>query len=212
MFKKNKDLVLLNSELKTINSYDIKKIIDDETEALDNLNSSMEEVISNLTEKGVWNDNSISDKVKYEGVENIDKLIDKSKKKLNNNMDIFSTKLDKLKDNIVSYLDSYDKYEEAVSKSHEIVSGKPAKFGDLKSEETEDSKEDYNAKLRAFSTDIDNIIIKLKSIEDELLYYEKEAVKEVNNIKKLFSKEEDVIEMKMVSDTSDSELKNLYNV
>ena len=206
MFKKNKDLVLLNSELKTINSYDIKKIIDDETEALDNLDSSMEEVISNLTEKTVWYDNSMSDKVKYEGMENIDNLIDKSKKRLNHNMEIFSTKLDKLKDNLASYIDNYSKYEEAVTKSQEIVSSKPVKFGDLNGEETEDTKEDYNAKL------IDNIKIKLKSIEDELLYHEKEAVKEVNNIKKLFSKEEDVVEMRIVSDTSDSELKNLYNV
>ncbi len=212
MFKKNKDLILLNSELKTINSYDIKKIIDDETEALDNLDSSMEEVISNLTEKTVWYDNSMSDKVKYEGMENINNLIDKSKKRLNHNMEIFSTKLDKLKDNLTSYIDNYSKYEEAVTKSKEIVSSKPVKFGDLNGEETEDTKEDYNAKLRIFSTEIDNIKIKLKSIEDELLYHEKEAVKEVNNIKKLFSKEEDVIEMRIVSDTSDSELKNLYNV
>ena len=212
MFKKNKDLILLNSELKTINSYDIKRIIDNENEALDNLNSSMEEVISNLTDKTVWNDNSISDKVKYEGVENIDNLIDKSKKRLNHNLEIFSIKLDKLKENLFSYLDSYDKYEEVVSKSQEIVRGKPVKFGDLNSEETEDSKEDYNAKLRNFSTDIDNIKIKIKSIEDELLYHEKEAVKEVNSIKKLFTKEEDIIEMRTVSDTSDSELKNLFNV
>ena len=103
MFKKNKDLILLNSELKTINTYDIKRIIDNENEALDNLNSSMEEVISNLTDKTVWNDNSISDKVKYEGVENIDNLIDKSKKRLNHNLEIFSIKLDKLKENLFSY-------------------------------------------------------------------------------------------------------------
>ena len=212
MFKKNKDLILLNTELKTINSYDIKKIIDEENEALDNLDTSMEEVINNLTDKSVWYDNSISDKVKYEGIENIDNLIDKSKKRLNHNMEIFYTKLDKLKENSSSYIDSYTKYEEIVTKSQEIVSSKPVKFGDLNGEETEDSKEDYNAKLRNFSTDIDNIKIKIKSIEDELLYHEKEAIKEVNNIKKLFSKEEDVIKMRMVSDTSDSELKNLYNV
>ena len=212
MFKKNKDLILLNSELKNINSYDIKKIIDDESDTLDSLNSSMEEVINNLTDRTVWNDNSISDKVRYDGVENINNLIVKSKKKLNRNMEIFSTKLDYLKENTVHYLDSFDKYEEAVSKAKEIINGKPVKFGDLNSEETEDSKEDYNSKLRSFSTDIDNIKIRIKSIEDEILYYEKEAVKEVNNIKKLFSKDEDVIEMKMVSDTSDSELKNLYDV
>ncbi len=212
MFKKNKDLILLNNELKVINSYDIKRIIDDENEALDNLDSSMEEVISNLTDKSVWNDNSISDKVKYEGMENIDNVIEKSKKKLNNNMEMFSTKLDKLKDNIVSYLTNYEKYEEAVTKSKEIIDSKPVKFGDLNSVETEDSKEDYNAKLRTFSTDIDNIKIVLKDIEEELIFYEKEAVKEVNAIKRLFSKDEDIIELKIVSDTSDSELKNLYNV
>ena len=212
MFKKNKDLILLNNELKVINSYDIKRIIDDENEALDNLGSSMEEVISNLTDKSVWNDNSISDKVKYEGMENIDNVIEKSKKKLNNNMEIFSTKLDKLKDNIVSYLTNYEKYEEAVTKSKEIIDSKPVKFGDLNSVETEDSKEDYNAKLRTFSTDIDNIKIVLKDIEEELIFYEKESVKEVNAIKRLFSKDEDIIELKIVSDTSDSELKNLYNV
>lgn len=209
MFRKNDKLIDVKENLKNINKTNIKKIIDNENDSLRDLNSTLEELIEELTDRNNWNDD-ISKTIKDDGLDTINSIYNKTTKRLDEITDLLNRRLDNLKDNIDKYDLNYNKYIELIDKEHEIISNKPVL--DNSASNNQDIVFDYNNKLRTYFTDLDLLKIDIKNIEDEILFYEKESVKLFNDIKETMSKEKEIERIVIVSSELDSETKNFINL
>ena len=209
MFRKNDKLIDVKENLKNINKTNIKKIIDNENDSLRDLNSTLEELIEELTDRNNWNDD-ISKTIKDDGLDTINSIYNKTTKRLDEITDLLNRRLDNLKDNIDKYDLNYNKYIELIDKEHEIISNKPVL--DNSASSNQDIVFDYNNKLRTYFTDLDLLKIDIKNIEDEILFYEKESVKLFNDIKETMSKEKEIERIVIVSSELDSETKNFINL
>ena len=209
MFRKNDKLIDVKENLKNINKTNIKKIIDNENDSLRDLNSTLEELIEELTDRNNWNDD-ISKTIKDDGLDTINSIYNKTTKRLDEITDLLNRRLDNLKDNIDKYDLNFNKYIELIDKEHEIISNKPVL--DNSASNNQDIVFDYNNKLRTYFTDLDLLKIDIKNIEDEILFYEKESVKLFNDIKETMSKEKEIERIVIVSSELDSETKNFINL
>ncbi len=209
MFRKNDKLIDVKENLKNINKANIKKIIDNENDSLRDLNSTLEELIEELTDRNNWNDD-ISKTIKDDGLDTINSIYNKTTKRLDEITDLLNRRLDNLKDNIDKYDLNFNKYIELIDKEHEIISNKPVL--DNSASNNQDIVFDYNNKLRTYFTDLDLLKIDIKNIEDEILFYEKESVKLFNDIKETMSKEKEIERIVIVSSELDSETKNFINL